>query len=72
MLSNSIMTDKYNKVLISSIFKHDSRKMIYSENEYMHILPIMNKTQDLCEIVGLNDNDKFNDYQVKPYFDIDA
>mgnify|MGYP003348566799 FL=1 len=58
--------ENFGRVLISSIFKRDTRIEIYDEETYMGTLKIMNKNQGgLCEIVGLTN------YQGKPYFDID-
>jgi hypothetical protein len=66
MLPNSTMTNKYKRVRISSIFKRNTRKIICDEEEYMKKPQKMNRSQGgLCKIVGLND------YQVRPYFDID-
>jgi hypothetical protein len=57
---------KYGRVLITSMFKRDTRIPIQTEDEYMKKLKIMNSNQGgLCEIVGLED------FKVKPYFDID-
>lgn len=63
---NKDKMQNFERVLISSIFKRDTRIEIRDETAYMETLQIMNKNQGgLCEIVGLKD------YQVKPYFDID-
>ena len=63
---NTNKMENFGRVLISSIFKRDTRIEVYDEETYMGTLKIMNKNQGgLCEIVGLAN------YQVKPYFDID-
>ena len=69
MLSNNRMLNNQNfgRVLISSIYKRDTRVSVKTEADYMKQLKIKNKSQGgLCEIVGLDE------YQVKPYFDIDG
>jgi len=60
--------NKFERALIISIYKRDTRIEVLEENEYkLHV-----KTYDkqgcggICEIVGVDD------VQVKPYFDIDA
>ena len=66
MLSN-IKEEKMNKferVLISSIFKRDTRIEIFEENEYK--LQVNKNDKNGREIVLLEE------FQVKPYFDIDA
>lgn len=75
MLSNNSIMDKYERVLISSVYaKIDNPKKnikavrvpVKTEKEYMNQHKILNKNQGgLCEIVGLDE------YQVKPYFDLD-
>jgi hypothetical protein len=57
---------KYQRVLISSMWKRDTRIPITTEDEYMNKFLKMNINQGgFCEMVGLNE------YQVKPYFDLD-
>jgi hypothetical protein len=59
--------EKFGRVLISSIYDRKTRVEVYDEEAYMKQFDIFNKNQGgLCEIVGLKE------YQVKPYFDIDA
>ena len=68
MLPNNRMSKHQNfgRVLISSIFKRNSRVSIKTEEDYMKQFNMKNENQGgLCEIVGLQE------YQVKPYFDID-
>ena len=68
MLPNNRMSKHQNfgRVLISSIYKRNSRVSIKTEEDYMKQFNMKNENQGgLCEIVGLDE------YQVKPYFDID-
>ena len=68
-------TDKYNRVLLSSFWAHKDnaekgikqvREYVKTENEYMKAHKKYNKKQGgLCELVGLDE------FQVKPYFDLD-
>jgi hypothetical protein len=60
--------NKFERVLISSIYKRDTRIEIFDENEYKLQVNKNDKKGrgGICEIVGLED------FQVKPYFDIDA
>ena len=60
--------NKFERVLISSIYKRDTRLEIFEENEYKLQVNKFDKKGrgGICEIVGLDD------FQVKPYFDIDA
>jgi hypothetical protein len=60
--------NKFERVLISSIYKRDTRIEISDENEYKLQVNKSDKKGrgGICEIVGLED------FQVKPYFDIDA
>ena len=60
---------KYERVLTSSIFKRNRRVECYEEDyDYYKQCTIMNRKGcgGICEIVGLEE------FQVKPYFDIDA
>ena len=69
MLSNNRMLNNQNfgRVLISSIYKRDTRVSVETEAEYMEQFELKNKNHGgLCEIVGLDE------YQVKPYFDVDG
>ena len=69
MLSNNRMSNNQNfgRVLISSIFNRDTRVSVETEADYMKQFELKNKKQGgLCEIVGLDE------YQVKPYFDVDG
>ena len=60
-------TQEFNRVLICSIYKRDTRIPVRTEEEYMNQFKLKNKNQGgLCEIVGLDE------YQVKPYFDVDG
>ncbi len=53
-------------MLISTLHNRKLRVEVYDKNMYMEQHKIRNKNQGgLCEIVGLEE------YQVKPYFDID-
>ena len=64
---NTNKMEKFGRVLISSIYDRKTRVEVYDEEAYMKQFDIFNKNQGgLCEIVGLKE------YQVKPYFDIDA
>ena len=58
---------KYERVLISSIFKRNTRIEVFEECEYK--LQVKKNDKEgrggICEIVGLEE------FQVKPYFDID-
>jgi len=57
----------FGRVLISSIFNRDTRVPVKTEADYMKQFELKNKKQGgLCEIVGLDE------YQVKPYFDVDG
>jgi hypothetical protein len=57
----------FGRVLISSIYKRDTRVSVKTEAEYMEQYKARNRNQGgLCEIVGLDE------YQVKPYFDVDG
>ena len=60
--------NKFERVLISSIYKRDTRIEIFEENEYKLQVNKNDKKGrgGICEIVGLEE------FQVKPYFDIDA
>ena len=69
MLSNNRKSNNQNfgRVLISSIFNRDTRVPVKTEADYMKQFELKNKKQGgLCEIVGLDE------YQVKPYFDVDG
>jgi hypothetical protein len=65
----------YNRVLLSSFWKHKDnaerdikqvREYVKTEKEYMKAHKQYNKKQGgLCELVGLDE------FQVKPYFDLD-
>ena len=64
---NTKKMENFGRVLISSIYDRKTRVEVYDEEAYMKQFDIFNKNQGgLCEIVGLKE------YQVKPYFDIDA
>ena len=64
---NTNKMENFGRVLISSIYDRKTRVEVYDEEAYMKQFDIFNKNQGgLCEIVGLKE------YQVKPYFDIDA
>ena len=58
----------YERVLISSIYKRNTRIEIFEENEYKLQVNKSDKIGcgGICEMVGLKE------FQVKPYFDIDA
>ena len=57
----------FGRVLISSIYKRDTRVSVETEAEYMEQFELKNKNHGgLCEIVGLDE------YQVKLYFDVDG
>ena len=58
----------FERVLISSIYKRNTRIEIFEENEYKLQVKKSDKLGcgGICEIVGLKE------FQVKPYFDIDA
>ncbi len=60
--------NKFERVLITSIYKRDTWIEIFEESEYK--LQVNNYDKKgcggICEIVG------FDEFQVKPYFDIDA
>ena len=60
--------NKFERVLITSIYKRDTRIEIFEENEYKLQVNKSDKIGcgGICEIVGLKE------FQVKPYFDIDA
>lgn len=60
--------NKFERVLITSIYKRNTRIEITNENEYMKQVRSNDKKGcgGICEIVGLDE------FQVKPYFDIDA
>ena len=60
--------NKFERVLITSIYKRDTRIEIFEENEYKLQVNKYDKKGcgGICEIVGLDE------FQVKPYFDIDA
>ena len=60
--------NKFERVLITSIYKRDTRIEIFEENEYKSQVKKYDKKGcgGICEIVGIDD------LQVKPYFDIDA
>ena len=66
--NNKMNIIKYDRVLISSIFKRDTRIEIFEEKEYKLQVNKNDKKGrgGICEIVGLEE------FQVKPYFDIDA
>jgi hypothetical protein len=64
------MTSVYERVLLTSIYdKIDgnglSRNPIYSVDEYNEKFEQYNRKGGICELVGIDD------YQVKPYFDLD-
>ena len=73
--TNKTMTQNFGRVLISSVYaKVDSpekditmvRVPVRTEEEYMEQHKKLNKNHGgLCEIVGLDE------FQVKPYFDLD-
>lgn len=69
MLNNSRtnkMTQNFGRVLISSIYNRQTRVEVQTEAEYMEQFKKKNYNQGgLCEIVGLEE------FQVKPYFDLD-
>ena len=60
--------NKFERVLVSSIYKRKTRNEIRSLDEYNKQAKLMNKrgVGGICEIVGLEE------FQVKPYFDIDV
>jgi hypothetical protein len=60
--------NKFERVLITSIYKRNTRIEIFEENEYKLQVNKSDKKGcgGICEIVGLEE------FQVKPYFDIDA
>ena len=60
--------NKFERVLISSIYKRDTRIEIFEEKEYKLQVNKNDKKGrgGICEIVGVDE------FQVKPYFDIDA
>ncbi len=60
--------NNFDRVLITSIFKRDTRIETRDENEYKLQVKKFDKKGcgGICEIVGLDE------FQVKPYFDIDA
>ena len=60
--------NKFNRVLITSIYKRDTRIEVHNEDEYNLQVKKFDKKGcgGICEIVGLDE------FQVKPYFDIDA
>jgi hypothetical protein len=60
--------NKFERVLITSIYKRDTRIEIFEENEYELQVNKYDKKGcgGICEIVGVEE------FQVKPYFDIDA
>ena len=70
MLSNNRMSNNQNfgRVLISSIYKRNTRVSVKTEDDYMKQVKKRNTQEHggLCEIVGLDE------YQVKPYFDVDG
>jgi len=60
------MTQNFGRVLISSIYNRQTRVEVQTEAEYMEQFKKKNYNQGgLCEIVGLEE------FQVKPYFDLD-
>jgi len=64
------MTQKYERVVLTCIYdtkeKGFSQTPVYTEEEYMKHWRMKDKTQGgLCELVGSEE------YQVKPYFDLD-
>lgn len=64
------MTQNFGRVLLTNIFdtkvKGFSKVPVYTDEEYMVELNSREKTSSgLCELVGLNE------FQVKPYFDLD-
>ena len=75
MLSDNRMTQNFGRVLISSVWKQQDnleknilklRVPVRTEDEYMKAFKKYNKSEGgLAEIVGLEE------YQVKPYFDLD-
>ncbi len=60
--------NNFGRVLISSVYKRDTRIETRDENEYKLQVKKFDKKGcgGICEIVGVDD------LQVKPYFDIDA
>jgi hypothetical protein len=60
--------NKFERVLITSIEKRDTRIEIFEESEYKLQVNKYDKKGcgGICEIVGVDQ------FQVKPYFDIDA
>ena len=60
--------NKFERVLITSIYKRDTRIEIFEENEYKLQVNKSDKKGcgGICELVGVDE------FQVKPYFDIDA
>ena len=60
--------NKFERVLITSIYKRDTRIEVFEENEYKLQVNKYDKKGcgGICEIVGIDE------FQVKPYFDIDA
>ena len=59
--------NNFNRVIISTLHDRKIRVEVYDEDAYMEQLKFRNKNQGgLCEIVGLQE------FQVKPYFDVDA
>jgi len=75
LIAETSYTDKYNRVLLSSFWAHKDnaergikqvREYVKTEKEYMKAHKQYNKKQGgLCELVGLDE------FQVKPYFDLD-
>ena len=64
---NTNKMNNFGRVLISSTYDRKIRVEVFDEASYLQQLAIRNKNQGgLCEIVGLQE------FQVKPYFDIDA
>ena len=65
--NNKMNISKYERVLISSIFKRNTRIEVFEECEYKLQVNKYDKKGcgGICEIVGLEE------FQVKPYFDID-
>ena len=60
--------NKFERALITSIYKRDTRIDVLEKNEYKLQVNKYDKKGcgGICEIVGLDE------FQVKPYFDIDA
>ncbi len=60
--------NKFNRVLITSIYKRDTRIEVHNEDEYKLQVKKFDKKGcgGICELAG------FDEFQVKPYFDIDA